>query len=65
MVLAHSVVERVGHDLAVELLDVIDGDALLRADQRLVVEQAAKLLEHEFGEEVEAAHELRGVLQNV
>ncbi len=64
MILAHDLIERIGMDLALELLDVIDGDALLRPELRASVERAAKLIEDEFGGEARATAQLQGVLQH-
>jgi len=64
MILAHDLIERIGMDLALELLDVIDGDTLLRPELHASVERAAKLIDAEFGDEAEATAQLRSVLQN-
>ena len=63
MVLAHSIIERIGIERAVELLDVIDGDEPLRADARAAVERGANLLAHELGEDATATIELRAILE--
>ena len=64
MILAHDIIERIGMDLAVELLDVIDGDALLRPELLSVVERAAKILDHEFGGEAQATAQLKAILHH-
>ncbi len=64
MILAHDLIERIGVDLALGLLDVIDGDAFLRPELRASVERAAKLIDAEFGDEARATAQLQGVLQH-
>ena len=39
MILAHEINERIGMDLALELLDVINGDVLLRPELHSVVRE--------------------------
>ena len=63
MLLAHSIIERIGIERAVELLHVIDGDELLPADARAAMERAANLLAQELGEDAPATLELRAVLE--
>jgi len=62
LILAHDLIEQIGMDLALELLDVIDGEALLRPELVLLVSRAARLLDHEFGAEAEATRQVRSVL---
>lgn len=64
MILAHGVIERIGMSLALDLLDVIDGDTLLRPELHEHVERAAKLLEHELGNDEEATRQLKAALQD-
>lgn len=64
MILAHGIIERIGMNLAVDLLDVIDGDTLLRPELHAHVERAAKLLEHELGDHEEATQQLRAILKD-
>ena len=64
MILAHGVIDRIGMELALELLDVIDGDASLRPELFAHTERAAKLLEHELGDTEEATQQLKAVLQD-
>ena len=63
MVLAHDIIGRIGVDLAVELLDVIDDDAVLRPELLSLVQQAAKLVADELGDHATATVQLREVLQ--
>ena len=64
MILAHSIIERIGMNLALELLDVVDGDTLLRPEHHTHVEQATRLLQHEFGDDEEATNQLQAVLKD-
>ena len=64
MILAHSSIERIGMNLALELLDVVDGDTLLRPELHAHVERAATLLKHELGDDEEATNQLKAVLKD-
>ena len=64
MILAHDLIEQIGMDLALELLDVIDGEALLRPELVSLVGRAARLLDHEFGAEAQATSQVRSVLKH-
>jgi len=62
MILAHDLIKQIGMDLALELLDVIDSDALLRPELVSLVTRASRLLDHELGAEAPAAGQVKSVL---
>jgi hypothetical protein len=64
MILAHDLIEQIGMDLALELLDVIDGETLLRPELVSLVSRAARLLDHEFGTEAQATSQVQTVLSD-
>ena len=64
MILAHSIIECIGLNLALELLDIVDGDTLLRPELHTHVERATRLLEHELGDDEEATNQLKTVLKD-
>ena len=63
MVLAHDIIRRIGVDLAIELLDVIDDDAVLRPELHSRAQRAAKLVADELGDRATATIQLKEALQ--
>ena len=64
MILAHSIIERIGMNLALELRDIVAGDTLLRPELHAHVERAATRLKHELGANEEATNQLKAVLKD-
>ena len=63
MILAHAIIDQIGIDVAVAILEAADGDAPLDPKLHGVADRAATLLEHELGEHETATQEVRAAVR--
>ena len=65
MVLAHGIIERLGQDATLHVLDVLEGDAALELHATQVLIELVQTLEYELGAAEAAVRELQAVLTSV
>ena len=58
MVLAHSIIERVGTDAACELISVLDGEAEMTAEVASTARLVRRLMVEEIGEHIRVVQEI-------
>lgn len=58
MVLAHSIIERLGATPAGDLIDLLDGDTPPTPELLALARRAQRLIATEFGDATPAAHQL-------
>ena len=63
MVLAHSIIERIGIDAACELISVLDGEADMTAEVAVAARLVRRLMVEEIGQHVRVVEEISTALR--